>query len=102
VFQERLVEAFDAADEVVIAGVYDAERIEHAERLDPERLVRDLQRRGRAARFVPDVASIVALLAQSTAPGDVVVIMSNGAFGGLHDRLVDALRSRAAVGRGEG
>jgi UDP-N-acetylmuramate: L-alanyl-gamma-D-glutamyl-meso-diaminopimelate ligase len=104
VFQGQLVEAFDAADEVLIAAVHEPERIAAGERLDPERLVAELGRRGRSARFLPDVGSITEHLAAEAAPGDVIVIMSNGAFGGLHDRLIEALRRRArtAVGGGSG
>ncbi len=98
VFQERLPAAFDAADEIVIAGVYRAEDIPAPERLDPLRVVADLKSRGAQARFRPEVESIVAELAAETRPGDVITVMSNGAFDGLHDRLLDALRARAGQG----
>jgi UDP-N-acetylmuramate: L-alanyl-gamma-D-glutamyl-meso-diaminopimelate ligase len=94
VFQQRLPTAFDAADEVVIADVYRADDIPAPERLDPRRLVDDLTRRSVTARFRPEVGTIVAELAAETRPGDVVTVMSNGAFDGLHDRLLDALRAR--------
>jgi UDP-N-acetylmuramate: L-alanyl-gamma-D-glutamyl-meso-diaminopimelate ligase len=96
VFQEQLARAFDAADEVVLAAVYGAEQVAPEQRLDEERLVADLCRRGANARFVPEVGVIVAELVHATRPGDVVVVMSNGGFGGLHDRLLRALGSRAA------
>ena len=54
----------------------------------------DLQARGRKARNVPDVPAIVEILRREAADGDVVVVMSNGAFGGIHDRLLQVLRDR--------
>jgi UDP-N-acetylmuramate: L-alanyl-gamma-D-glutamyl-meso-diaminopimelate ligase len=94
VFQERLGGAFDEADEVVLAEVFGAAEIPEKDRLDPERLVRDIEGRGRPARFLPDVAAIVAFLSERTRPGDVVAVLSNGGFGGLHEKLLAALSGR--------
>ncbi len=94
IFQSRLAEAFDAADHVVIAEVYAADQIAPEERLDPERLASDLTGRGKDASFVPEVRGIVAHVADAASPGDVVVVMSNGGFDGIHDLLVSALASR--------
>jgi UDP-N-acetylmuramate: L-alanyl-gamma-D-glutamyl-meso-diaminopimelate ligase len=94
VFQDRLPEALAGGDEVVLAEVFGAEELPPSERLDPERLVRDLAALGRPARFLPGVEAIVAHLAGHAEEGDVVAIMSNGGFGGLHDKLLAALRAR--------
>jgi UDP-N-acetylmuramate: L-alanyl-gamma-D-glutamyl-meso-diaminopimelate ligase len=91
VFQEAFAASFAAADEVVIAQVYRAQ-LPDAERLSPERLVEDLVTAGQRARFVPDVASIVDLLARELGDGDIVVVMSNGGFGGIHAKLLAALQ----------
>jgi UDP-N-acetylmuramate: L-alanyl-gamma-D-glutamyl-meso-diaminopimelate ligase len=45
-----------------------------------------------SARHIPDVGSIVRVIAEEAREGDVVLVMSNGAFGGIHDRLLEALR----------
>jgi UDP-N-acetylmuramate: L-alanyl-gamma-D-glutamyl-meso-diaminopimelate ligase len=50
---------------------------------------------GGKARVLPDVPALVAALASELEAGDRVLVMSNGGFGGLHGRLLDALRSRA-------
>jgi UDP-N-acetylmuramate: L-alanyl-gamma-D-glutamyl-meso-diaminopimelate ligase len=92
VFQAAFAESFAAADEVVIAQVYRAQ-LPPDERLSPERLVEDLVSAGRKARFVPDVGSIVDLLAIEVRDGDIVVVMSNGGFGGIHAKLLAALQS---------
>jgi UDP-N-acetylmuramate: L-alanyl-gamma-D-glutamyl-meso-diaminopimelate ligase len=103
VFQERLAESFDEADEVVIAAVYRGEQIPEAERLDPQALARQISARDRPARHLPGVPEIVEHLRQAARSGDVVVAMSNGSFGGLHERLLAALEDRrlgAARARG--
>jgi UDP-N-acetylmuramate: L-alanyl-gamma-D-glutamyl-meso-diaminopimelate ligase len=51
---------------------------------------------GARARFAPDVDALVKGLAQDSGPGDHVLVMSNGGFGGLHDKLLAALRARVA------
>jgi UDP-N-acetylmuramate: L-alanyl-gamma-D-glutamyl-meso-diaminopimelate ligase len=51
---------------------------------------------GGKARVLPDVSAIVAGLAGELLPGDRVLVMSNGGFGGLHERLLAVLRSRSA------
>jgi UDP-N-acetylmuramate: L-alanyl-gamma-D-glutamyl-meso-diaminopimelate ligase len=94
VFQDRLGMAFDDADEVVIAAVYGAEALAVAERLDPDQLARELSERGRPARCLPGVHEIVAFLGEACRPGDVVAILSNGGFGGIHQKLLEVLESR--------
>jgi UDP-N-acetylmuramate: L-alanyl-gamma-D-glutamyl-meso-diaminopimelate ligase len=49
---------------------------------------------GGKARVLPDVADLVAALAADLQAGDRVLVMSNGGFGGLHERLLGSLRSR--------
>ncbi|MBI2189292.1 MAG: UDP-N-acetylmuramate--L-alanine ligase [Acidobacteria bacterium] len=90
VFQDDFAHAFEGADEVVIAAVFRSS-LPEAERLSPERLVADLQTRGRRARYIPEVDDIVRTIAAERAPGDIVVLMSNGGFGGIHQKLLAAL-----------
>jgi UDP-N-acetylmuramate: L-alanyl-gamma-D-glutamyl-meso-diaminopimelate ligase len=65
------------------------------QRLDATRVVADLRRRGIDARADADVDRLVGAVAGGARPGDVVLVMSNGAFGGFVDRLLAALRSPA-------
>jgi UDP-N-acetylmuramate: L-alanyl-gamma-D-glutamyl-meso-diaminopimelate ligase len=51
---------------------------------------------GDRARLAPSVDELVKGLAAETRPGDHVLVMSNGGFGGLHDKLLTALRTRNA------
>lgn len=92
VFQEDFARAFTAADEVVIATVFRS-TLPDSERLSESQLVADLTTAGVAARHLPDVDAIVTALASEARPGDVVVVMSNGGFGGIHGKLLQALES---------
>ena len=49
---------------------------------------------GERARFAPNVDSLARELAEDSRPGDHILVMSNGGFGGLHDKLLAALRAR--------
>ncbi len=104
VFQDRLAESFDDADAVVIAPVFRAADVPEAERLDPDALVAAIARRGRDARQLGGADEIVAHLAQTAGSGDVVVVMSNGGFDGLHERLLESLgeRGEGLAGRARG
>ncbi len=95
VFQDRLAACFASADEIVVASVFRPEEIAPEERLDPDRLVRDLADRGRPARFLPDADAIAEHLFRATKPGDVVAVLSNGGFDGLHEKLLRGLARRA-------
>jgi UDP-N-acetylmuramate: L-alanyl-gamma-D-glutamyl-meso-diaminopimelate ligase len=91
IFQDRLPGSFARADEVLLARVYGAEELPDDVRLDPERLVDDIVAGGTPARFLDDVSAIVDDLVARSAAGDVVLVMSNGGFDNLHDRLLAAL-----------
>jgi UDP-N-acetylmuramate: L-alanyl-gamma-D-glutamyl-meso-diaminopimelate ligase len=92
-FQDAYVEAFDGADEVIIAGVGRKELAE-SERLDVEHLAHQIAGRGRAARSIAEIERIVALLAGEARSGDTLLFMSNGGFGGIYSKIEDALRKR--------
>jgi UDP-N-acetylmuramate: L-alanyl-gamma-D-glutamyl-meso-diaminopimelate ligase len=61
------------------------------ERLSEDQLVADLRASGVAARHLPDVDTIVKAVSHEARPGDIVVIMSNGGFGGIHGKLLESL-----------
>ncbi len=96
VFQADYAAAFDGADAVVVSVVPDAPIYSATgavtELFSAEQLARDLRARGLDARAIDGVGAIVEHLAAACRPGDVVLVMSNGAFGGIHGRLLEALR----------
>ena len=91
VFQHEFATALAHADDVILAAVYRASLPEE-ERLSPDALVRDLEAAGRQARYIPEVDDIVAALVRERREGDLIVIMSNGGFGGIHEKLLAALK----------
>jgi UDP-N-acetylmuramate: L-alanyl-gamma-D-glutamyl-meso-diaminopimelate ligase len=91
VFQDDFARAFGGADEIVLAAVFRSS-LPEAERLSAEQLVDDLSRQGRHARHIPEIDDIVSTIVREHRDGDVVVLMSNGGFGGIHGKLLDALR----------
>jgi UDP-N-acetylmuramate: L-alanyl-gamma-D-glutamyl-meso-diaminopimelate ligase len=92
IFQADFANAFaeSGADEVVLAAVFRAS-LPDAERLSVDEIVTDLRGRGIHARAMPDVDAIVDTIAAEALPGDVVLLMSNGGFDGIHDKLLHAL-----------
>ena len=91
VFQTELALAFDDADGVVVAEVARLDQLPPDDRLDPARLMADLQATGKPAAYLPDVEAIVAHVAKSAQGGDIVCVFSNGAFGGIHGKLLARL-----------
>ena len=97
VFQADYVEALAAADRVIVGGVLQkaSDVVAEAELFSPDQLVADLQHRGRAARRLDASDEIAAVVGREALGGDVVVMMSNGDFGGLRAKLVAVLRERS-------
>ena len=93
VFQEKYEKAFVYADYVIIAGVFNTSKAsELGKVLDTEELVKDIALTGKPSFSLPDADSIVEHLAPELKAGDVVAIMSNGGFGGIHDKILRVLK----------
>jgi UDP-N-acetylmuramate: L-alanyl-gamma-D-glutamyl-meso-diaminopimelate ligase len=90
IFQDDFARAFAAADEVLIAPIFRSS-LPEAERLSLPKLVRDLNGQGTSAREADSIDDIVAGIAREHRTGDLVVVMSNGGFGGIHKKLLQAL-----------
>jgi UDP-N-acetylmuramate: L-alanyl-gamma-D-glutamyl-meso-diaminopimelate ligase len=95
VFQDDYANAFAAADYVVIASVFDSDKVtEKGRALDTRALIDAISKQGKPAFALPDAAEIVTHLVPELREGDVVAIMSNGGFGGIHERILSALQSK--------
>ena len=92
VLEQELVASLRLADHVVLAGVYQQQRIPDAERLHPEDVVKKLNDEGTPAELLPDADAIVNGIAPRLAKGDVVAIHSNGGFDGIYEKLPDRLK----------
>jgi len=98
VFQEDFAVAFGGADEVLLAPVFRS-TLPEDQRLSIPRLVHDLGRRGQSARAAASIDEIIDIVARERRPGDLVLIMSNGGFGGIHHRLLQAICERSTDAR---
>jgi UDP-N-acetylmuramate: L-alanyl-gamma-D-glutamyl-meso-diaminopimelate ligase len=91
VFQDVYPLSFDGADLICIRKPPLLEKIPAAERFSSEKLVEDLTFRGKNARYFAETESIIDFLAKEAGAGDVILIMSNGGFDNIHERLLKAL-----------
>ena len=97
-FQEPYRRALADADRVVLAGLFHPERYDRETGLDPEQLAASLRSDGVSADYIPEVDAIVEEVAPGARAGDILLVMSNGSFGGIHDKLRAALGRDAAQG----
>ncbi len=91
VFEKPYAEAFDQADQVFLSAPPVRPGDQRREMMDAEVVVRRIRERGAPAALHPDADALLAPLAEALRPGDVALIMSNGSFGGLHERLLQRL-----------
>jgi UDP-N-acetylmuramate: L-alanyl-gamma-D-glutamyl-meso-diaminopimelate ligase len=94
VFQSDFARALARADHVVLPAVFRS-TLPVEERLSTEVLIADLKTAGVDARYIPDTADIVGAVAKEARPGDLVIVMSNGGFDNIHQKLLSALEARA-------
>jgi len=89
IFQGELAESLAGADLAVVASVPDPGKVPVAERLDPAELARSVA--GGRGRYLASVEEIVAAVVSEAEAGDVVAVLSNGGFGGIHAKLLERL-----------
>ena len=92
IFQDDLATALKKADLVVIPAVPDPEKVEEEDRLDPVKLVEDISKGDAKAWYLGEVGEIVSHVADRAESGDVIAVLSNGGFGGIHEKLLAGLK----------
>lgn len=90
-FQQQFEDALAVADEIIIAGLFHPERYTAETAISPPEMLERLHAQGRKAQYIATPDDIIANLTPRLGSGDVVVIMSNGSFGGIHEKMLDAL-----------
>lgn len=90
-FEEAYIRAFDGASRVILAGLFHPERYESGAALDPHAVVATLRNTGIDADYLPEVDEIVRRVVEERSGDEVVLVMSNGGFGGIHEKLLAAL-----------
>jgi UDP-N-acetylmuramate: L-alanyl-gamma-D-glutamyl-meso-diaminopimelate ligase len=91
VFQDEFAAAFGEADLTLVAAAHLPGKVPEAQRLSEAELAAAIVGAGGRARFVPTVEEIVALVRDEAREGDRVAVLSNGGFGGIHEKLLAAL-----------
>ena len=95
IFQGDFARALGRADRVILPAVFRS-NLPDDQRLSAEAVVQELTEAGIAADYIPTTEGIVSTVASEARPGDLVVVMSNGGFDNIHQKLLDALAAREA------
>jgi UDP-N-acetylmuramate: L-alanyl-gamma-D-glutamyl-meso-diaminopimelate ligase len=95
IHQKEYASAFDDADVVTIRLPEPHDQVPANEQLDVSAIVQEIGTRGIEATGLKDVPDIVELIAREARANDVILVMSNGAFGGLIPDVLNALEKRA-------
>lgn len=98
VFQKDYVEALSGADVAFVAEAFDQSKISETERFSTHELVADLRARGASADVGKSSDELVGKISEVAARGDVVLVMSNGGFDGIYQKLLKSLESAANPG----
>lgn len=97
VFQESLPRALALADRVVLGGVFRAQQLGDENRLDPESVAESVRALGKDAQVLAGSDAISDHLVREAKPGDLLLIMSNGSFDGLCEKLLKKLKTSETV-----
>ena len=90
--QSELEDSLSQANGVIISEVPNPEKVPDGELLDVESVIENLSSRGKEAFIGLSSDDIVNKLIPLTSSGDTIVVLSNGGFGGIHEKLLDALK----------
>ncbi len=91
IFQKEYAESFDMADLICIRQPPSVRKIPDNQKFSSEQLVTDLKQRGKKAHFFPDTDAIINFVVDHAQPADLILVMSNGGFDNIHQRLLDNL-----------
>jgi UDP-N-acetylmuramate: L-alanyl-gamma-D-glutamyl-meso-diaminopimelate ligase len=94
VFQDALPPALALGDRVLLGSVHRAGQLSEEQRLDPETVAAAVRSLGKDARVLPGADAIADVLAAEARPGDLLLVMSNGSFDGLCEKLLKKLAAR--------
>lgn len=93
IFEEAFAHALALADRVIVSELYLPEKVPEGERLSVQKVIDEINRTcgDERAVLIADAQEIVTYVATNAAPGDIILVMSNGAFGGVHEKILKAL-----------
>jgi UDP-N-acetylmuramate: L-alanyl-gamma-D-glutamyl-meso-diaminopimelate ligase len=92
IFEREFSQTLALADRVVVAGLHQPEKVPAGERLSVEKVVDEINRCGaRRAVVIEKADHIASYVAENAAPNDIVIVMSNGGFDGVQEKILQAL-----------
>ena len=94
VFQEALPQSLALGDHVILGSVHRAGLLADGQRLDPETVASDVRSLRKDAQVFPNADAIAEYLSNQAQPGDLLLVMSNGSFDGLCEKLLKRLAAR--------
>jgi UDP-N-acetylmuramate: L-alanyl-gamma-D-glutamyl-meso-diaminopimelate ligase len=97
VFEQTLPVALALADRVVLGGVFRAQQLGDENRLEPEAVAESVRELGKSARVFPSSDAIARQVSAEAEAGDVLLVMSNGSFDGLCEKLLERLAQPVQV-----
>ncbi|MBI2340517.1 MAG: UDP-N-acetylmuramate--L-alanine ligase [Deltaproteobacteria bacterium] len=92
IFRKEFARSFGGSDFVILADVFMPEKGTNGKILDVDRLASDIEKSGILARHISGVETIVDTLKKEVTPPAVILIMSNGGFGGIHKKVLESLK----------
>lgn len=98
VFEAALPDALAVADAILLGPVHRAEELAADERFSAEAVATSLCAKGRSARALPSSNEIADYVSSHSRERDVVMVMSNGSFDGLCEKLLERLREPMPAG----
>jgi len=95
IFEKEFAAALAVADRIVIACVYQPEKVPEVERLSVANVVRQINHLTAPdrAQTIESAQEIASFVAQNARTGDVVLVMSNGGFDAVQEKILQALAS---------
>ncbi len=93
VFQHEYEQAFDAAHRVVLTPIFESFKLQADDQFSPQQVISVLREKGIPADVIDGADAIIEQIAPELREGDVVAIMSNGGFGGIHEKLLTRLKA---------
>lgn len=92
IFEQEFAQTLALADRIVVAGLHQPEKVPERERLSVEKVVQAINGVGeRRAIAIEKADAIASYVAENAAPNDILVVMSNGGFDGVQDKILQAL-----------
>ena len=88
IFQKDYAEAFQSAQEILLAKAFDQTKIDEEDRFSTEELVNDLKKKNKSAACFDNADQIVTNLKSRAKSGDLILIMSNGGFDGIYQKII--------------